>query len=149
MSGESTPLATSFATRAMTPTPGSRSPVPSPTVLGSTPQVFRHTGDQGDPNHWVNLSGALTAFSAGNKTNVWGSTAQAISSRSRAMIVNPGFRSLADRYWCESRWRGLGRQLCYLTIFTAGFVINLLFPNNPSHCNTIFHMNLSTSFITH
>ena len=65
------------------------------TVLGSTPQIFRYTGDQGDPNHWVNISGALTAISAGNKTNVWGSTAQAISSRSRAMIVNPGFRSLA------------------------------------------------------
>ncbi|KAJ6601682.1 hypothetical protein B0H10DRAFT_1958317 [Mycena sp. CBHHK59/15] len=40
--------------------------------VNSAGNIFRYTGDQGDPNHWVQIPGGLTAIAAGIKTNVWG-----------------------------------------------------------------------------
>ena len=35
-------------------------------------QIFRYSGDLGDPNYWVNIKGSLKRISAGSRSNVWG-----------------------------------------------------------------------------
>ncbi|KAJ7248366.1 hypothetical protein C8J57DRAFT_1240300 [Mycena rebaudengoi] len=39
--------------------------------------IYRYTGDQGDPTHWVQIPGLnFIAISAGTETNVWGVTSK-------------------------------------------------------------------------
>jgi len=45
-------------------------PVLTEIAVGAAGNIYRYTGNQGDPNHWVQISSALTAISDGIKTSV-------------------------------------------------------------------------------
>ncbi|KAJ7245722.1 hypothetical protein C8J57DRAFT_1678968 [Mycena rebaudengoi] len=94
--------------------------------VNSAGNIYRYTGHEGDPNAWVPISGNLSAMSAGIKTNVWGWTAQAASTRIRAMIVVPGLRSMVAWSILVQVWMVWFGASPRMAAFIAGFVISLI-----------------------